>query len=467
MIENALIEEGGLGRKFNPVDKLKVNTTDSKDSLWVPEESHKTGVLHAYENGIYLAENDGYESYHQVLVRVENNISNSEEPETWDEVDPTDEADMWDEKTLEDYLEDPEAFDDLFNDEDEWDDEGEETDEEKGLKFDEEKEDKLENNKLTGKDLNVDPTGNNDYEVGTDENGNLTEEMVPAAIHIVVPPRKRKYLEGETLDFSGIHVYLMDGNNHRYTDRQYPTGEIPFNELSFDPLTAEGSEEMIHNVSSAGYLMTLRTTGLTKRDYAKKYDGDAYLVLVQERGGANNQLFYTPVLAGLNETAVHMQYREYYSSGVSEWYDWGYSSRNQGYYFTHCAGQMGDLVESSIPCFGTFESTTEAENAIIEAIGSGEFGGSKVTVSWTRSDGEILKDTYEIKIVSEEEPVPEPEPDPWGGYADVSWGGHHYNLNRRIVPEVHYANGYLWQEGISYEYNVEQAASMGWLILIR
>lgn len=99
--------------------------------------------------------------------------------------------------------------------------------------------------------------------------------------------------------------------------------------------------------------------------------------------------------------------------------------------------------------------------------GTLSIGSNEIPVQWMRSDGEILEDTFKIYVVEEEEPVPEPEPDPWGGYADVSWNRHHYNLNRRIVPEVHYANGYLWQEGISTEYSVEQAASMGWLILIR
>lgn len=95
--------------------------------------------------------------------------------------------------------------------------------------------------KITGKDPNLDPS--NDYAVGLDENGNLTKEMIPAAIHIVVPPRKRKYAEGETLDFTGIHVYLMDGNNKRYTDSNYPTGEIPFDELIFPVTIATESGE--------------------------------------------------------------------------------------------------------------------------------------------------------------------------------------------------------------------------------
>lgn len=88
----------------------------------------------------------------------------------------------------------------------------------------------------------------------------------------------------------------------------------------------------------------------------------------------------------------------------------------------------------------------------------------EIPVQWMRSDGEILEDTFTIEIGESEEG--EEQEDPWAGSSDVSWGGHHYNINRRIVPEVHYANGYCWQEGTS-EYTVEQAASMGWLILIR
>lgn len=311
--------------------------------------------------------------------------------------------------------------------------------------------------RITGKDPNLDP--NNDYVAGLDENGNLTKEMIPAAIHIVVPPRKRKYLKDETLDFSGIHVYLMDGNNHRYTDSNYPTGEIPFSELIFPVTIAEGGSgdpsEHIGNTIT--------------------FSRDGYSIAFSDTYDDINGKFYCYALPGI--TSIYAEFICYSRYGIP----------NPTSVTYHGSSVTPDNNRETVNGWGTINiglgandglswiTTTEyfRDNAgiIKNVLGIDleeiDYNAGEVPVQWIRSDGAILEDTFNIEIVSEEEPVPEPEPDPWGGYADVSWGGHHYNLNRRIVPEVHYANGYLWQEGISYEYNVEQAASMGWLILIR
>ena len=70
MNETVTIKEGGLTRRLAPIDKLKINTTDNKDSTWVSAGKTNTGVLHASENGIYIASEEGYEAYSEVIVRV-------------------------------------------------------------------------------------------------------------------------------------------------------------------------------------------------------------------------------------------------------------------------------------------------------------------------------------------------------------------------------------------------------------
>ena len=314
--------------------------------------------------------------------------------------------------------------------------------------------------KITGKDSSLDP--NNDYAVGLDENGNLTKEMIPAAIHIVVPPRKRKYAEGETIDFSGIHVYLMDGNNRRYVDESYPTGEIPFEELIFDPTIAgeDGSGSVIGEDEEHG-IKAIRLTKIGEMEISKKaiyYLNGEYCIFQGQRSNSEKDIYITTY-----------ENEMFYASAENEqvWLN---------YYFPHGSGGPSKSTVSTFEPLGiktegtefffTFipESTSDPRNYNVDGL-TDKTIKCVVTVSWMRSDGEILEDTFEIEVGESGEPSP-PQPDPWGGYADVSWGGHHYNLNRRIVPEVHYANGYLWQEGTS-EYTVEQAASMGWLILIR
>ena len=477
MIENALIEEGGLGRKFNPVDKLKVNTTGGEESMWVPEEKHTTGVLHASENGIYIAANDGYEAYHQVLVRVEN--------EEWKDVDPTEEPDLWDDETLDEYTEDPEEFDDLFNDEEEWDEE--ETDIEKELKFDKD-------GKLTGKDTNVDPTGNNDYEVGVDGEGNLTEEMIPAAIHIVVPPRKRKYLEGETLDFSGIHVYLMDGNNHRYTDSQYPTGEIPFGELIFPVTIASGSssDEKSASIDDTSGLnqSTIDNMPYTFGSPNIKYyqpgnpnygwrsgtrdDPDTSVVV----NSSDATVFGIVLAVGTEGSANAVIYL--FSSGQFNCTHYRHAGNTQKtnsitgvlttingksvYMSGSISGSLGSNYDIEATINYLTESVVPSEVAYVCLYGTISGIKNEIPVQWTRSDDKILEDTYEITIGEGEDP--EPEPDPYAGEYDFIWHGRKYNINRRKVPEIHYANGYVWQEGISTEFSVEQAEDLALVIYL-
>lgn len=319
--------------------------------------------------------------------------------------------------------------------------------------------------RITGKDPNLDP--NNDYAVGLDENGNLTKEMIPAAIHIVVPPRKRKYDEGETLDFSGIHVYLLDGNNHRFTSDNYPTGEIPFDELIFPVTTAEGSEESDEYTDGHGLnVMKITFSEMVRIQTNTFYKGTFVGVVPESWAGwpAGADAYYACTQSG-------SAYFTIYNNKL-----YGYGIDNDGYIAVIAQrtwnGNWDFRHNLKLHNWTTFLrnseldinppiSTEDPNEADIDDLHS---SGQEIPVQWMRSDGTILEDKFTIEVGQSEEG--EDQPDPWGGYADVSYGGHHYNLNRRIVPEVHYANGYCWQEGTS-EYTVEQAVSMGWLILIR
>lgn len=403
MSDKPSILEGGSSRNFNPVDVLSINKQSDGLSTWVLYDSVEVGSLDASQNGLYLAIEDDYFAYDQIVVNVSDDLADAD-----DATKAT--------------------------------------------------------GKIVGKDPDLDP--NNDYAVGLDEEGNLTKEMVPAAIHIVIPPRKRKYLEGETLDFSGIHVYLMDGNNHRYTDSNYPTGEIPFDELIFPITAVEGGAETYwvgDGINAIELTYVDHPYGSTMQHHAwyaetsvgyNEY-GDVY------PGGGNGEA--TVLLTKYNGYPYICRIGgDNISCGI-----YGYIRAGEGITFIG-----GTSARSILNKFDTWpwteysqylpESTKDPTK--IDVADLQKKSGQDIPVQWMRSDGAILEDTFTIEVGESEEG--EEQPDPWGGYADVSYGGHHYNLNRRIVPEVHYANGYCWQEGTS-EYTVEQAASMGWLILIR
>lgn len=415
MSESAVILEGEVARRFNPVDKLRATNQDSSVSDWVPSDTLDLGTLMASENTLYLANiDDDCDAYEEVEVDVSTDLEDA---------------------------------DDLTK----------------------------ATTKITGKDPNLDP--NNDYAAGVDENGNLTKEMIPAAIHIVVKPRKLKYEEGETLDFTGIHVYLMDGNNKRYTDDNYPTGEIPFNELIFPVTTAENETGSDEYTDGHG-LNVLRVTFGPETQAMWGYTFYMGPVVGFLPEGAMGGLWSDGGPLRIASKATSSAFSAYVTKYNDNLYGYGIDGFGRiafkidnGFYGWH-----ESIYQNDFRMFASATSDpvqyTEFPESTVDPIGKSvdDLHPAKQTVpvQWIRSDGEILEDTFEIEIGESEEG--EEQPDPWGGYADVSWGGHHYNFNRRLVPPVQYSNGYCWRQQAgeyTVEYTVEQAANMGWLILIR
>lgn len=404
-MSDVIISEGGVSRKFAPVDKLKVNNQGSGVSLWVSDK--EVGSANITNNGVYAAVEDEYYAYDEVTVDV------------------------------------PEDLDDPSQ---------------------------------TGSVTGHDPTDGNDYEYNLNEDGELDVSMIPAAIHIVVPPRKLKYEDNETIDFTGIHVYLMDGNNHRYTDDSYPTGEIPFGELLFP--------ETIATAGDGGKTSDLDTSPIEKPIYAT--GGYA----VYEHGSSDVQIKEVLRVEGgycvSYVTTNHKNAKSIYASDRIGNASWTYEVYHNNkkidaativHYATESYTHNGKTVYYGATNYGVtqyelngfveVETLPNQDGAIAWTLVYGDSeggGGNSIPVQWMRSDGEILEDTFEIEVGEGGEPGP-PEPDPWAGNYDVSWHGHTYNINRKIVPEVHYANGYCWQEGTT-EYTVEQAVGFGWLIRI-
>ena len=81
----------------------------------------------------------------------------------------------------------------------------------------------------------------NDYSITVDDNGYIVETKIPSAIQITTPPPKVSYVEGETIDYTGIVVKLYDGEGNLFTDSRYPDGTIPVSELTF-PVTVAHAE---------------------------------------------------------------------------------------------------------------------------------------------------------------------------------------------------------------------------------
>ena len=347
MKKNPAIKEDNKARQFASVQKVVINNTSSGTSLWVPEDIAETDELSVTENGVYCAYDDNVFGYSQVVVNV------------------------------------PESLNDR-------------SEKEKAI------------SKITG--TNPDTGDTESY--GVDENGNLTKDVLPSglpqAIHIVIAPTKKTYNEGESLDFTGIHVYLLDGEGHQWTSDEYPTGEIPFNELIFPVTTVDGSGQQGdgESVSYEGVNATLisfydpRTMNENlRKGYASSFitgsqDGNNYCYIAIESGLSAlitryNGIVYTK--SNVEEHSFNAYFGYLYEEESS--YDFIVSNRNitftnGGFYGTFAEDERTVNIPES-----TVDPTTVDVPIVIKK-------GLDIPVQWIRSDGETLEDKFHITISS-------------------------------------------------------------------
>jgi hypothetical protein len=412
-MEEVIISEGGIGRKFLPVNKLKVNNQVGGATIWLPEDDVKVSDINITENGVFSAVEEELYAYNEVTVDVTEDIT-----------DPSD----------------------------------------------------------TGSVTGTDPDTGNDYEYNLNEDGNLDVSLIPSAIHIVVKPRKLKYVDGEQIDYVGMHVYLMDGNNKRFTSTEYPTGEIPFGELMLPEMYADASKATDEGSEYEGVTMQFAVMNSVK---IASGVGSSYLFEIYTAYDAQDTV-YGYGLDLFFETTSKVYKGVYICSkkpfgciftdifGDHDRSSESYTYAGKTVYFSgRLAYQVPDfdVVEQSHPINDHTDKhdLTLQMCAWIVCYGDYKSGGQEIPVQWMRSDGEILEDTFEIEVGEGGEPGP-PEPDPYDGVYDFEWQGHKYNFNRSLEPdEVHYSNGTVWQEwlgGQSPPYTVPQAVTMGLVIQV-
>lgn len=466
MNKNAAIIEGDITKKFNPVSKVKVSNSDTGESTWIPEESKETHSLSVIKNGIYYAASEGYTAYDTVTVNV-----SSETEVNYEGII----ADMPDLADLGLYdLDDLEGLEGLDLDLDELQD--------------------LENLILDG-DLaegeipesgatikGIDPDSGETLEVGLDEDGNLMEQVLPDHIHIVVYPRKRHYQEGEIIDFSGIHVYLMKKGTERFTCEQYPTGEIPFEELVFPETIAsgEGSHGRVIDVTAdLGLPDDLLPITLSSSPIVINFDNTyvpqeiiettapTSIGLFIDNPDSESYKFIVTVEASKNS---FVQKENDSSYGTAKEFTYG---NKTVYYasFTMYTPWVITSINGSVNAYNPLKFIEKIpELAWVLVYGTIEEGEKGIPVQWMRSDGEILEDTFEIEIVSEDVPEPEPEPDPYADACDFIWEGKKYCFNKSLArSEVMYSNGTVWQTwlgGQSPPYTVDQALKLKLIVQV-
>ena len=403
MNETVIIKEGGLTRRLAPIDKLKINTTDNKESTWVPDDKSKIGVLHASENGIYIASEDGYEAYSEVIVRVtKDSFEGDTSFDDWDYETPDMDLSNWDPETIEEFENDPEAFDDIFNDEDEWKD----IDKPIDIKMNNPK---IKDIKISG----VDPISGNDMEVGLDEDGYLTESTLPSRIEIVRLPSKLTYKDGEKILFNlVVKAYTADGN---IWTGESELGVLKTRNLTF-PITIAS---ISHEAPSEGETDPSEGEGIYYEG------GGTFYVCYQEDGTGGTMA----VPSGARFCIIMDQSKSKLWCCIA----------SENPFTAHQSTISGDMPDEERDITGSAQLYNDKiyylgvtqpwqypipTSALNYNIGSPTdalrimFGNesAKITqdipVQYIRSDGEILEDSFTIEVIyNSDDPISQPEQD--------------------------------------------------------
>ena len=445
------VKEGGLARRLAPIDKLKINTTDNKQSTWVPADKSNTGVLHASENGIYIASEDGYEAYSEVIVRVtKDSFEGDTSFDDWDYETPDMDLDNWDPETIEEFENDPEGFDDVFNNEDEWKD----IDKPIDIKMDNPK---IQDTKISG----IDPVTGNEMEVGLDENGYLTESILPSSIEIVVPPDKHQYVDGQPILFRGMVVKAYTADGELWTDETHPDGVIPHSELTFPVTTAMAQTD--GEIWKGDGIEAIKLT-YVDHPYGSAMQHHAWYA---ETPVGYNNLGDVYVGGGDGESTVLLTKYEGYAyicriGGYNPYCDiYGYMQDYEG--IVLIGGTSGRLLLNKFDTWSWPEYSQYLPESTRNPIGADVADlqpvGQTVPVQYIRSDGEVLEDSFMIEVL----------PDPDGAHSHptrtdaIEYNGAYYQADPNLNAEAHYKSGTVWVRGKGTIYNTRDAVALGLL----
>lgn len=350
MKKGTAIKEDNKARQFASVQKVVINNTSSGTSLWVPEDIAETDELYVTENGVYCAYDDNVFGYSQVVVNVSESLN-----------------------------------------------------------------DRSEKDKAISKITGTNPDTGDTESYGVDEDGNLTKEVIPSglptAIHIVIAPTKKTYNEGDSLDFTGIHVYLLDGEGHQWTSDEYPTGEIPFNELIF-PVTVASTSGINEYQSSDGLVTAVRflLTDPIDGNYGAHYFADLSHPIVC-KSPDNYDASYLGSGSAYDLYVARYSDYIYLASSLSA----GSSLKVLNVVNNHVE-TTGTQIGSSFIGNGAFDH----RNDFSEEFGNIPISGTDpldyslsdfdavlnhIPVQWVRSDGQTLEDTYQITVTANSQPA--------------------------------------------------------------
>lgn len=244
--------------------------------------------------------------------------------------------------------------------------------------------------------------------VTTGPNGELETKKLPSSIQVVTPPTNTDYVDGATIDFSGMVVkaYLKTGGV--WSDSDHPNGVIPVSELVLPVTTADISQASSETATSdlitepfecgsSGKVVIGPIDSTADNWYMySANDSDGKLTLkgtvggtslygiyasASPSGGVTDILYYPN---GGSRTWIHNVNQTYIHNGrtvnYATWTSSGSSSQIKEIAPTYSSGERGKIAWTMI--FGTITH-----------------GGQDIPVQWNRPyDDELLETSFNITV---------------------------------------------------------------------
>ena len=373
MSKNISIKEGDQGIPFGHIAKLKIPKSGGGSTLWVPEDEVGTKTLNAQVNGTYIAKDGSHTETKTTYVWETDKKGNKKKKKKTTKIivrDPDDACYGYSEVSV--------NISDIVS--------GKIDDDISGFDDD---------------DFDLDDGGNYTFDVGDEEFLEVTE--MPTSIRIITPPTKLEYVEFDPVGIGGIVV-------HAYYENGEDWGEVPFEELRWNPVVAEFHDDSDGERDTTGttlnspiYLTPLSVGMYFGNLKIKSVTGQPYGINI------NNRRFS---IASFGDSQVvtareNGSYPEYYTTNSTYTYN-GKEARYCAESRMFAFDARSDLPASTSQ--SQMYAGLSAAMALLQTKPLHPQGTQEITVSWEPLESGIeLTDTYEITV------IPFPIPDIGGG----------------------------------------------------
>lgn len=187
MSKDIIIEESGVAKNLNDVDRITTKLVSGNSANWIPEDETELAEISVTSNGQYVASGFGYYGF----VKVNVSVAGGSGSEVLPAIGGIDQIDVGTIDLDDVYVEPPVGG-------------------------------------IGSTIMGIDPTTGEWTTMTVDGNGNLVQEIanLPKSIRVLTPPAKTSYVEGEKINYSGLTVELLDKDGNTFTSADFPTGVL-------------------------------------------------------------------------------------------------------------------------------------------------------------------------------------------------------------------------------------------------